>query len=246
MLKSSKNAIDLIKKSEGLILNAANHGDSNTDSALYTVGYGHTRTAYEGMVISERQAENLLFKDIEVSERDVNSLVKVPLNQNQFDALVSFVFNVGYTQFNRSTLLKVINAGDMEAACLQFSRWIYDGGVKLNALVSRRAAECELFSRPISLTPIDKPENQTRLARPTNKITPAPIRVERDSLIESRTVKAGAGVMSTGVFGYISHKFQSVMSWLPHYADDVLFITAFLLVIYMLWCRRDDFLRSKN
>ena len=245
-MQASKNAVDLIKRFEGLILTAKNHGDSNTDSPLYTIGYGHTRSAYEGMEISIVEAENLLLQDIDDAERDVLSLVKVYLNQNQFDALVSFVFNVGFSQFASSTLLRVINQGDYNAACIQFQRWVYDGGKKLNGLVSRRAAECELFSRSIDITPIDKPDNQTRIAKHVRKVTPAPVRVERDSLKESRTMKAGAGVVSTGFFGYVSHKFNSVMSWLPHYADDVLFITALVLVLYMMWCRRDDFLGSKK
>lgn len=245
-MKASLNAIDLIKRFEGLILTAKNHGDSNTDRPLYTIGYGHTKSTYKDMKISLIQAENLLLQDIEDAERDVSLLVKVPLNQNQFDALVSFVFNVGFSQFASSTLLKVINTGDYNSACFQFQRWVYDNGKTLNGLVSRRAAECELFSRSVNVTPIDSPDNQTRIPKYVRKITPAPLRVERDNLKESRTIKAGAGVVSTGFFGYISHKFNSVMSWLPHYADDVLFVTAFVLVLYMMWCRRDDFLGSKK
>ena len=99
------------------------------------------------MRITPEQAEKFLKEDLKTFEKIVKDNVKVPLNQNQFDALVSFVFNVGGGNFKNSTLLKVLNKGDYSAAAGEFSKWVYCGGKKLPGLVRRRQAEAELFSK---------------------------------------------------------------------------------------------------
>jgi GH24 family phage-related lysozyme (muramidase) len=135
------NNISLIKKHEGLRLEAY----LPTPNDVWTIGYGHTHTTKQGMKITEKQAEALLRKDIAWAEKAVNNLVVVPLTQNQFDALVSFVFNVGEGAFSTSTLLRLLNSGDYNGAANQFLRWNKQKGRVLNGLTKRREEERKLF-----------------------------------------------------------------------------------------------------
>ena len=97
------------------------------------------------MVITKERAEELLKQDLIIHENNVNRLVKVPLTQNQFDALVSFEYNVGYSALASSTLLKMLNNGDYKGASKQFDLWVYAGHKVLLGLVKKRNAEKELF-----------------------------------------------------------------------------------------------------
>ena len=110
-----------------------------------TIGYGHTKNVHLGLVITCQQAEEFLAQDLRVAESGVNHLVKVSLNDNQFAALVSFVFNLGTGAFSRSTLLRDLNAGNYSAAADQFLRWNRAGGRVLSGLTRRRQAERKLF-----------------------------------------------------------------------------------------------------
>ena len=114
-----------------------------------TIGYGTTRIngsrVKEGMKITSDEAEVFLEQDLKVFEDAINHNVLVEINQNQFDALVSFVYNVGIANFKKSTLLKKLNKGDYEEASNQLLRWTRAGGKVLNGLVRRREAEKELF-----------------------------------------------------------------------------------------------------
>lgn len=116
--------------------------------APWTIGYGHTGAdVYEGLTITLAQAETLLERDLRTSEGYVNSLVKVGLTQNQFDALVSFVYNVGGGAFKDSTLLRLLNAGDYTGAADQLLRWNKAQGKVMAGLIKRRQKERELFLR---------------------------------------------------------------------------------------------------
>ncbi len=112
---------------------------------VWTIGYGHTKNVYQGMCISKEQAEQLLREDLKHFEASVSQLVTVKLNQAQFDALVSFTFNVGVYAFKKSTLRKLVNQGDFLEAANQFDRWVYANRKKLPGLVKRRADEKQLF-----------------------------------------------------------------------------------------------------
>lgn len=139
----SKNGIDFIKKEEGLVLNAY-----LCPANVWTIGYGHTNGVKKGDKITEEQAEDFLVNDLLYSERVVNKMVKVKLNQNQYDALVSFVFNVGSGNFINSTLLKKLNAGaNSDEICVELRRWVFSKGKKLPVLIARRQRECELYQR---------------------------------------------------------------------------------------------------
>lgn len=140
-MKISQKGVGLVKKFEGLELKA--YKDS---VGVVTIGYGSTGPhVFMGQVITESQAEALLIKDLSRFESGVTELVKVPLTQNQFDALVSFSFNLGLGNLKSSTLLKKLNAKDYIGASKEFERWNKAGGKVLNGLTRRRLDEKELF-----------------------------------------------------------------------------------------------------
>ncbi len=141
----STNGIELIKQFEGCVLKAY-----KCPAGIWTIGYGHTAGVIEGQTITRAEAEGLLKQDLARFERVINNIVKVEINQNQFDALVSFSYNLGSGALNNSTLLRLLNKGDYNGAAEQFDRWVYAGGKKLAGLVKRRTAEKELFLKPIT------------------------------------------------------------------------------------------------
>lgn len=142
-MKTSQQGIDLIKVHEGLRLNAY-----LCPAGVPTIGYGHTKNVKLGDKITSEQAEKFLIEDLVTSENEVNKH-NLNINQNQFDALVSFIFNVGVGNFRKSTLLKRLKANPNDRDIdVQFNKWIYGGGKILPGLVKRRKAEAELYFRP--------------------------------------------------------------------------------------------------
>lgn len=138
--KTSQNGINLIKSFEGCRLTA--YQDS---AGVWTIGYGHTAKVYSSMKITEEQAIKFLKSDIKNAENAVNSRVTYIINQNQFDALVSFTYNVGVGNFSSSTLLKKLNQSDILGAANEFDKWVNAGGKVLKGLVRRRASEKDIF-----------------------------------------------------------------------------------------------------
>lgn len=118
-------------------------------AGIWTVGFGTIKIngvkVKEGDIISRETAEACMRTDIKWAEASVNTAVKVPLNQNQFDALVSFVYNVGSSAFEHSTLLRYLNAGKYKDTASQLLVWVYSGGKVTPGLVSRRKAEYSQF-----------------------------------------------------------------------------------------------------
>ena len=141
-MKISDAGIAAIKEYEGCVLTA--YPDPGTGGKPWTIGVGHTGDVVPGMTITEDEAGDLLREDIQSSEAAVNRLVTVPITQGQYDALVSFAFNVGQGALAQSTLLRKLNGGDSGAAA-EFSRWNQAAGKVLPGLVTRRAAECRMF-----------------------------------------------------------------------------------------------------
>ena len=137
---TSKKGIELIKEFEGF-RNDAYLCPSN----IWTIGYGHTATAKPGMTITRQQGESLLKRDLQVFEQAVNNLVRASLTQNQFDALVSFAYNVGVGAFSNSSLLKFLNRKHYKLAAKELHRWVRGSNGKLPGLVRRRKAEYSLF-----------------------------------------------------------------------------------------------------
>jgi len=117
--------------------------------SVWTIGYGHTGGVEPGDHVTKEQALALLRKDAATAAQAVRDLVDVPLNQNQFDALVSFAFNLGGGALAESTLLRKLNNGNYKGAAREFKRWTHAGGVELPGLVRRRHAEAHLFRTPV-------------------------------------------------------------------------------------------------
>ena len=169
MREINQAGLDLIKSFEGIL-----DGDPSTANldpyldpiGIWTIGWGHAIVVGKdflrgkqnrarafalypgGLTIPE--AETLLRADVMDKCRDVDSLVKVSLNDNQYAAIVSFTFNLGIGNLKQSTLLKKVNAGDFAGAANEFAKWNKAGGKVLAGLTRRRAAEAELFRRPVT------------------------------------------------------------------------------------------------
>lgn len=140
-MNCSDKGIVLIQQHEGLRLQAYLDG-----GGVLTIGYGHTgEDVTPDLLIDEGEATRLLKSDLNGAEQCVDESVEVELKQPQFDALASFVFNIGCKAFRNSTMLKLLNAGSYEAAAQQFARWNKDNGKIVAGLSKRRADETELF-----------------------------------------------------------------------------------------------------
>lgn len=139
-MKISASGLALLKGHEGLSLVA--YLDTG---GVWTIGYGHTKGVKEGDACTPDQAVAWLDEDADDAELCILMHVIVPLTQNQYDALVSFVYNVGNGSFIGSTLLRKLNAHDYTGAADQLKRWIHDNGKIINGLVARREDERALF-----------------------------------------------------------------------------------------------------
>jgi lysozyme len=143
-MKTSSKGVDLIKFYEG-----KSNKPYLCPANYWTIGYGHVISKEDAKKyssgISDPIIEALLKKDLEKFERGVLRLIKVHITQEQFDALVSFAFNLGLGALQRSSLRAKINRQEYEAAAAEFSKWVWGGGKKLPGLVKRRAAEASLF-----------------------------------------------------------------------------------------------------
>ena len=139
-MKTSPKGIALIKEFEGLRLKAY-----LCPGGVWTIGYGHTTGVRPGMVITEAQAEKFLKEDLIVFEKAVNNQ-NLSINQNQFDALVSLIYNIGIGNFQKSTILRKarINAND-NSIMDEFLRWVYSKGPVLPRLQRRRLREMKLY-----------------------------------------------------------------------------------------------------
>lgn len=142
-MRISNKGRGFIKEFEDLRLAA--YPDPGTGGKPWTIGWGHTKGVKQGDRITQEQAEQFLSDDLALFELTVNSAIKRPMTQNQFDAMVSLAFNIGGSAFAGSTLVKKFNAGDAKGAADEFSKWKNSGGKVMPGLVKRRAAEREMF-----------------------------------------------------------------------------------------------------
>lgn len=138
-MKVSQKGIDMIKEFEGLSLDAY-----QCNAGVWTIGYGHTSGVGEGMRISLLEAENLLRQDLDRFEKHVSKFTMYDFNQNQFDALVSFAFNIG-------NINQLTNAGKRSISQIEkhWTAYVHAGGQVLHGLVRRRKKELELFQTPV-------------------------------------------------------------------------------------------------
>ena len=141
MMQISEKGLDLIRKFEGLRLDTY-----DCPAGKLTIGYGHTGSDVKpGLIIDAQKATALLMEDVKRFEKSVNELVKVPMTQGMFDALVCFAFNLGAGSLKSSTLLAKLNANDKQGAADEFLKWNKAQGKVLDGLTARRSGERELF-----------------------------------------------------------------------------------------------------
>jgi len=136
----SQEGLGLIKKFEGCEYNAY-----KCAAGVLTIGYGHTAGVKEGDLVTQQEADKILEEDMKEYEGYINDYVTVDLDQNQFDSLVSWVFNLGPANLRASTMLKVLNNKEYEEVPNQMKRWNKAAGKVLEGLIRRREAESLLF-----------------------------------------------------------------------------------------------------
>ena len=180
----SQSGLNLIKSHEGLRTTAY-----QDPVGVWTIGYGHTGTAKPGQKITEAQAEQLLRQDVGWAQDAVRKNVKVPLTQGQFDALVSFTFNLGAGALGRSTLLKKLNAGNYDAVPGELARWNKNDGKVMAGLTNRRAAEAGLWAKGAFVA------SNTVAAAPESPIKAA---LKPEVMTAAGGLLAGAGGLTTG------------------------------------------------
>jgi lysozyme len=139
----SEAGIDAIAQREGERLTA--YPDPATGGEPWTIGVGHTGGVEEGDTITQDESRAFLAADLATAEAAINRGVKVPISQNEFDALCSFTFNVGVANFMTSTLLRLLNIGDHKDAANEFPKWNRAAGKIMAGLVTRRAGERDQF-----------------------------------------------------------------------------------------------------
>jgi lysozyme len=139
-VKISEKGLELLKHYEGCELTAY-----RCSANVLTIGYGHTKGVTEDMVITQEEADQMLHDEMPEYEGYINDKVTVELNQDQFDAMVCWVYNLGSGNLSSSTLLKVLNDGDYDGVPEQMKRWNKAGGKVLNGLIKRRDSEAKLF-----------------------------------------------------------------------------------------------------
>ena len=139
-MQISKTGIELLKHFEGCELKA--YQDS---VGVWTIGYGHTKVIYEGLEITQLEAEKMLQDELPEYEGYITDKVVPMLQQHEYDALVCWVYNLGPTNLSSSTLLKRLNAGEFKDVPFQMKRWDKAGGQPLLGLTRRRNAEALLF-----------------------------------------------------------------------------------------------------
>jgi len=198
-MKISSRGIDLLKSFEGFSSEAY-----QCSAKVWTIGYGFTDGVKEGDKITKKEAEARLLHELRYYEHAVKSTVTVPLEQNQFDALVCFVYNIGEGAFKRSILLEKLNEGKFEEVPAQMARWNRAGKKVVLGLTRRRQAEAALFMESLDKAPmaqaVDSPDK---------------------SLAKSRTI-AGASIAGTAtIAGEIVNETKEQLEGVIPYAESL-------------------------
>lgn len=231
-MKTSTAGTDLIKEFEGLRLKAY-----KCPADVWTIGYGHTSAAgnpivTSGMTITKEEADEILQDDLVQYEKAVNDLVKVPLTQNQFDALVSFAYNAGVGALSKSTLLKRVNAGQFDQVPAEFMKWTKGGGKELPGLVRRRRAEVALWRGMDDAAPVQVEEasSQPDLPTPKKKITQS-----REANAAILTGIAGASAAADQIIPAIKQGHDLFNSLTP---TAMICVVIVLIAIAIWWFRK--------
>lgn len=185
-MKISERGLKLVKEFEGCLrpIGGGRFVPYTCPAGVLTLGWGSTnldgKKFDKDTIWTKERCEQQLMLDMEKYESAVHRRVKVPLNQNQFDALVSFTYNCGEGNLAKSTLLRKLNARDYEGAARQFAAWNKGGGRVLNGLTRRRKAEADLFRAPVNVVRIVEPPPVTEpMAQQVD-----PPRLDRPSFFE--------------------------------------------------------------
>lgn len=252
----SNEGLSLIKLFEGLSLRAY-----QDVAGIWTIGYGHIKGVESGATISEREAESFLSDDLKDAQRAVERLVKVPLNENEYSALVSLVFNIGEGAFARSTVLKRLNRGDREGAADAIELWnkaTINGRKKtVPGLVRRRAAEKALFLKPVPS--IGRERELEHGEGPDSGLIPTEGAGVSKSLAKSREMKGaattaagGAAATGAGIATQMEHKHplvQQALDFIHAHPNELLIaLGAFILLasLYVLYARIDDWSKGRR
>lgn len=217
----SEKGIRFIKRWEGLELKAYRPlpGDK------WTIGHGHTMTTYEGMEIDEGRADTLLRADLAWVEKCINQNVIVNLTQTQFDALSSFVFNIGCSNFRASTLLKELNAGRYPRVPDQMKRWVHSFSTSdqpIRGLVNRRAAEIAMW--------VLTDNNIASNARPSVPQGQSMTQLAKSS----KTIQASA-VSGTVSLGFIADHLKTAQELAQNFFSDPVIIAAIAVLIVSIF-----------
>jgi len=200
----TKAGLDLIKEFEGCQLKAY-----LCPANVWTIGWGHTGDVKSGQVITQAKADSLLVTDMAIYVAGVNKLAGVPVNQNEFDALVSFAYNCGVEALASSTMLKLIHDRKFVQASLEFAKWNKGAGKVLAGLVRRREAERHLFMMPVPVVvkPVVKPK-PTPVVKPKAPVVKPIISFPSDlplsvgsKGVNVKRVQVFLGILADGSYG---------------------------------------------
>lgn len=210
-------ALALVQRWEGLRLEAY-----RCPAGVLTIGYGHTRDVQEGQRITEAEAGRLLREDLARFEAAITRLVRVPLTDGQFGALVSWCFNIGEEAARRSTLIRRLNAREYDAVPVELMRWNKVGRRVVAGLTNRRAAEAGLWARGAQVS--------------SNYVTPSP----GGTVGEAAATGTGRAAIGLGTAGALSTVAQhadliSALGYVGPVVSVVLIIVA--VVLFVLWRR---------
>ena len=231
----SEKGKDFIKRWERLKLKAYRPLPNDR----WTIGWGHTQTAYEGLEITVEEARDLLASDLYRYEKCVSEVVRVNLNQEQFDALVSFAYNAGCTGFNTSTLLRELNKGRYNRVPDQLKRWVHDDGKVIQGLVNRRNAEISAWMNSSANISV------SASARPSLPKEKSVLKLAKTS----KTIKASAGLGSLGVMSIVddvsksADKYSDITDIVSNTFDSPTMLMAagaVGIVIYLIYNRKRD------
>ena len=236
----STTCVELVKKFEGLhrlgkdgLVRAY-----RCPAGRWTIGYGHTKGVRSAMTITQAEADSMLIEELAEYGATVEKLVTVDLTQNQFDALVSMVFNIGAGAFAKSTLLKKLNAGDYGSVPEQFMRWnkaTVDGKLQaLEGLTRRRTAEAALFAMDTKFAGNGGP-----------KMAQKPVTTSLKPLSQSRTLMGASVAGSATIVATVAEEMQGLISYSDSIRIIFLVITLFGigLTAYARW---DDHRKGIN
>jgi len=210
-MKLSNTGLALIKSFEGVRLTAYKAVPTEEH---WTIGYGHYGPdVKQNMKITQAKADEYFKKDVERFEKAVNDNVKVAINQNQFDALVSFTYNCGDGALQRSDLLKLLNQGKYEAAADQFDLWNKSSGKVLAGLVKRRAKEKELFLKDLPKETVVK-ATETKVASTTTSVKTYKVTKQHNAYATAADAKAKKnkkGTVKAGSY-YVFNESQGMIN----------------------------------